>query len=102
MANGLTGVDFARCWISWSILPLSQRPGLMCEYTGDVKDPQRHIDIQLTNDEVTEAVKKILNEPKAVCAQTGLAPFYALNKPPAVRLVPYAFIESAFVQNIIC
>ena len=25
MANGLTGVDLARCWISWSILPLSRR-----------------------------------------------------------------------------
>ena len=40
MANGLTGVDFARCWITWSILPLSRRPGLMCEYTGCLKDPQ--------------------------------------------------------------
>ena len=40
MANGLTGVDFVRCWISWSILPLSRRPDLMCEYTGDVNDPQ--------------------------------------------------------------
>ena len=39
MANGLTRVDFARCWISWSILPLSRRPGLMCEYTGSLKDP---------------------------------------------------------------
>ena len=31
MENGLTGVDLARCWITWSILPLSRRPGLMCE-----------------------------------------------------------------------
>jgi len=75
MANGLTGVDFARCWISWSVLPLSQCPSLMCQYTGDVKDAQRHIDIQLTDDEVTEAVKKILTEPENVCAQTGLIPF---------------------------
>src|SRR3954465_13470062 len=97
MANGLTGVDFARCWISWSILPISQRPGLMCEYTGDVKDPQWHIDIQLTDDEVTEAVKKILNEPEAVCAQTGLPPFCAINKTPVVRHIPYAFTEYAFV-----
>ena len=62
MANGLTGVDFMRCWISWSVLPLSLRTGLMCEYTGDVEDPQRHINIQVTNEEVTESVKKILNE----------------------------------------
>ncbi|XP_073365006.1 uncharacterized protein [Aegilops tauschii subsp. strangulata] len=83
MANGLTGVDFARCWISWSILPLSRRPGLMCEYTGSLKDPQRHIDIQLTDDEVTEAVKKMLNEPEVICSQTGLSPFCTSNKPPA-------------------
>ena len=69
MANGLTGVDFVRCWLSWSILPLSRRPGLMCEYTGSLKDPQRHIDIQLTEVEVIEAVKKILNEPEAVCSR---------------------------------
>ena len=58
MANGLIGVDFARYWISWSILPLSRRPGLMCEYTGSLKDAQRHIDVQLTDAEVTEAVKR--------------------------------------------
>ena len=87
MANGLTGVDLARCWISWSILPLSRRSGLMCEYMGSLKDAQRHIDIQLTDAEVTEAVKKILNEPEAVCAQTGLLPFCTFNKPPAVRII---------------
>ena len=75
MANGLTGVGFVRFWISWSILPLSRRPGLMCEYTGDSKGPQRHIDIELTEAEVTEAVKKILNESEAVCSRTGLSPF---------------------------
>ena len=60
MANSLTGVDFARCWITWSIFPLSRRPGLMCEYTGSLKDPQRHVDIQLTEAEITEAVKKLM------------------------------------------
>ncbi|XP_037478723.1 uncharacterized protein LOC119355935 isoform X4 [Triticum dicoccoides] len=83
MANGLAGVDFSRCWLSWSILPLSRHPGLMCEYTGSLKDPQRHMDIQLTDDEVTEAVKKMLNEPEAICSQTGLSPFCTSNKPPA-------------------
>ena len=85
MANGLTGVDLARCWISWSILPLSRRSGLMCKYTGSVDDPLRHTNIQLSDDEVTEAVKKMLNEPEHLCAQTGLLPFCATNKPPAVR-----------------
>jgi len=86
MANGLTGVDFVRCWISWSILPLSRRPGLMCEYTGEVDDPQRHCNLQLSEEEVTEGVKKILNESELICSQTGLSPFYAKNKPPAVSI----------------
>src|SRR4051812_7124965 len=86
LANGLTGVDLARCRISWSILPLSRRSGLMCEYTGSVDDPLRHVNIQLTDEEVTEAVKKILNEPEHVCARTGLLPFCTTNKPPAVSL----------------
>ena len=86
MANGLTGVDLARCWISWSILPLSRRSGLMCESTGSLKDAQRHIDIQLTDAEVTEAVKKMLNELEAVCSQTGLSHFCVSNKPPKVRV----------------
>ena len=85
MANGLTAVDFARCWIGWSILPLSRRPGLMCEYTGSSTDPQRHINIQLIEAEITEAVKKMLNEPEHLCARTGLLPFCTTNKPPAVR-----------------
>ena len=86
MANGLTGVYFVRCWISWSILPLIRRPGLMCEYTGEVDDPQRHYNIQLSEEEVTEGVKKILNESELVCSQTGLNPFYTKNKPPAVSI----------------
>ncbi|WP_213075059.1 hypothetical protein, partial [Acinetobacter baumannii] len=86
-ANGLTCIDFVRCWISWSILPLSRRPGLMCEYIGDLKDPQRHVDIQLTEAEITEVVKKVLKEPEAICSKTGLSPFCASNKPPAVRII---------------
>ena len=65
---------------------LSRRSGLMCEYTGNMKDPQRHTYIQLTDAEITEAVKKMLNEPVAECNKTGLNPFCASNKPPAVRI----------------
>ena len=86
MANGLTGVDLARCWISWSILPLSLHSGLMCQYTDRVDDPLRHANIQLTDEEITEAVNTMLNEPKDNCAKTGLLPFCATKKPPAVRL----------------
>src|SRR6187200_2200402 len=94
MANGLTGVDFVRCWLAWSILPLSRRSGLMCEYTGKPDEPQRHIDIILLEKEVTKSVKKMLNIPLEECSRTGLAPFCETNKPPAVspsRFFPVCF-----------
>ena len=56
----------------------------MYEYTGDVNDPQCHTDMQLTDLEITEAVKKMLNEPIEACSKTGLSPFYVANKPPNV------------------
>lgn len=39
LANGLTGVDLTRCWLSWRILPLSHRSDLMCNYSRNLKDP---------------------------------------------------------------
>ena len=74
MANSLTGIDLVHCWVSWSILPLSRRTSLMHEYTGNVNDPQRHSDIPMTEEEVTESVKKMLDEPISECCKTGLAP----------------------------
>ena len=68
-------------------MPLSRCPGLMCEYTRDVKDPLHHSDVQLTDAEITEAVKKMLDEPVAECSKTGLSPFCASNKPPAIRII---------------
>ena len=56
----------------------------MHEYSGNTNDPQRFNEIEVTDDEVTESVKKMLDEPIAIYSQTGLAPFYAANKPPAV------------------
>lgn len=91
MANDLTGIDLVRCWVSWSILPLSRRPGLMCEYTGELKDPQCHIDVQLSDEAITEAIKKMLDEPISDCTKTGLCPYYASHKPPAVRIVFFCF-----------
>ena len=84
MANGLTGVDFVRCWLAWSILPLSRRSGLMYEYTGKTNDPQRHTDVMLPEKEVTESAKKMLNISLEECSRTGLAPFCENNKLPAV------------------
>ena len=74
-------------------MPLSRRPGLMCEYTGNLKDPQRHIDIQLTDDEVTKSVKKMLDEPVAGCSKVGLSPFCTPNKPPAIRIASLFLIH---------
>ena len=86
MANGLTGINSICSWISWVILPLSMCPGLMCEYIGDLKDTQRHTDIQLTDAEITEAVKKILDEPVVASSKIGLSRFCVSNKPPAIRI----------------
>ena len=57
----------------------------MHEYNGNVKDPQRYHAVVMKDDEVTESVKKMLDEPIAACSQTGLPPFYASNQPPAVK-----------------
>ena len=85
LANGLTGIDLVRCWVSWGILPLSRHPVLMHEYSGNVKDPQRYHEIVMTDIAVTESVKKMLDEPIAACSQIGLPPFCASNKPTAVK-----------------
>ena len=65
----------------------------MHEYTGNAKDPQRFNEIEMTDDEVTESVKKMLDEPIAACSQTGLAPFYSSNKPPAVKILTLCFLD---------
>ena len=59
----------------------------MFEYTGNTNDPQWFNEIELTDDEVSESVKKILDESLAVCTQIGLRPFYASNKPPVVKIL---------------
>ena len=72
----------------------------MCEYSGEVEDSQRLINIQLTNEEVTEAVKKILNESEAICRQTELDPFYTKNKPPAVSIVLPFTLDTFILSNL--
>ena len=62
MANGLTGIDHVRCWVSWSILPLSRRPGLMCEYTSDLKDPLGHYETEMTEVDINDMTKSLLND----------------------------------------
>ena len=85
LANGLTGVDLTRCWVSCRILPLSRRNALMCQYTGEVNDPQRFNQTPLTDQDLNTIVKSLLGEPQAACSKTGLSPFYALNLAPEVN-----------------
>ena len=59
----------------------------MHEYTGNVKDPQQYYEIEMTDDEVIESVKKMLDESITECSKTGLRPFYASNKPPTVKIL---------------
>jgi len=87
MANGLIGIDLVRCWVSWGIFSLSRRPGLMHEYTCNVKAPQRYQEILMMDLEVTESAKKMLDETISACSQTGLAPFCVSNPPPAVKFI---------------
>ena len=68
----------------------------MYEYTGDVKDPLRSNDIEKTDEEVTEAVKKMLDEPISQCSKTGLAPFCTSNKPAAVRILFFSTLIVPF------
>ena len=77
MANGLTGVDLVRCWVSWRILPLSRWSCLMCEYTCDVKDPLRYSSIRLDDKSINDITKTLLNEILATCSKTGKNPFSA-------------------------
>jgi len=84
MANGLLGTDFLRCWLSWSILPLSRRSDLMCNYSGNPEDPQRFTKEELSESEVIESAKKIVNPALTDCSKVGLAPYFKRNTQPDV------------------
>ena len=86
LANGLTVIELVRFWVSWRIIPLSHWPGLMCTYTGGVKDPLRHTSMQLTDEAVNEMTESLLNEDPTDCVKEGLALFCNLNPPPDVSL----------------
>src|SRR5215216_4929411 len=84
LGNGLTSIDLVRCWISWRIIPLSRRPGLMCTYTGSVKDPLRYSSTPLPDETINEMTKVLLNEELENYSKEGLNPFCKLNLPPYV------------------
>ncbi|XBI21660.1 hypothetical protein VPH35_062761 [Triticum aestivum] len=85
LGNGLNGVDLVRVWIAWRVIPLSRRPGLMCDYTGQKDDPLRHSPNDLPEDVVDDMTKSLLNESLADCRRTGLSPFCKANPAPAAN-----------------
>ena len=97
MANGLTEIDLVRCWVAWRVLPLSIRPGLMCEYTGELTDPQHHCEIEITEEDIKNMTKTLLNESLEDCSQFGLSPFCTLNEPPAVSFEPSSYLIHIFI-----
>ena len=56
----------------------------MCQYSGKLDDPQRFTKEKLSESEVIESAKKMLNVTLADCSKVGLAPYYKKNKLPAV------------------
>ncbi|XBI55483.1 hypothetical protein VPH35_037300 [Triticum aestivum] len=85
LGNGLNGIDLVRVWIAWRVIPLSRRPGLMCDYTGRKDDPLRHSPDDLHEDVIDDMTKSLLNESLADCGRTGLSPFCKANPAPAAN-----------------
>ncbi|XBI52493.1 hypothetical protein VPH35_034857 [Triticum aestivum] len=85
LGNGLNDIALVRVWISWRVIPLSRRPGLMCAYTGRKDDPLRHSPNDLPEDVVDDMTKSLLNESLADCGRIGLNPFCQANPAPAAN-----------------
>ena len=84
LGNGLNGIDLVRVWVTWRILPLSRRPGLMCTYTGEKNDPLRHNSDDLPDDVVDATTQSLLKEGTVTSNTFGLLPFCKNNPAPAV------------------
>ena len=84
LAHGLRGTDLVKCWIGWSIQPLSIRTRLFHQFTGETNDDMRYTEHIMNDDQLVKAAKKLLGENKTAIAKTGLAPFYVKNTPPVV------------------
>ncbi|XP_073353056.1 uncharacterized protein [Aegilops tauschii subsp. strangulata] len=85
LGNGLNCIDLVRVWIAWRVIPLSRRPGLMCDYTGQKDDPLRHSPDDLPEDVIDDMTKSLLNESLADCGRIGLSPFCKANPAPAAN-----------------
>ena len=97
LGNGLNGIDLVRVWVTWRILPLSRRPGLMCTYTGEKEDPMRHSPEDLPDDVVDATVQSLLKEGTVTSNTFGLLPFCKKNPAPAV-----SYQSSKILFNMLC
>lgn len=86
LGNGLDGVDLVRTWVTWRVIPLSRRPSLMCDYTGQKNDPLRHSSEDLPDDMIEASVQALLKENTVVSNSFSLLPFCQTNPAPAVSL----------------
>ena len=94
LGNGLTGVDMIRCWVTWRIIPLSRRSGLMCNYTGGTNDPLCHSSVCLIEEAIVEMATTLVNSKYEDCSIVGLNPFCKLNPAPEVNLLDSFFLSS--------
>ena len=84
LGNGLNGIDLVRVWVTWRVLPLSRRFGLMCTYIGEKDDPLRHSLDDLPDDVVDAMTQSLLKEGTVTSNVFGLLPFCKKNLSPAV------------------
>ena len=84
LGNGLTGIDLVRVWVTWRILPLSRRSGLMCTYIGEKDDSMHHNPEDLPDDVVDATVQSLLKEGTVTSNTFSLLPFCKNNPAPAV------------------
>ena len=85
LGNGLNDIDLVWVWIAWRVIPLSRRPGLMCDYTGQKTDPLRHSPDDLPEDVIDDMTKSLLNKSLSDCGKASLSPFCKANPAPAVN-----------------
>ena len=86
LGNGLSGVDLLCCWVTWWIIPLSFRPGLMYSYTGGIDDPLCYRSLRLTEEAIVEMATTLVNSKYEDCSLVGLNPFCKLNPVLEVNL----------------
>jgi hypothetical protein len=96
LGNGLDGIDLVRTWISWRVIPLSRRPGLMCTYSGERDDPMRHSPDDLPDDMVEAMTQSLLKEGSVVGNAFGLLPFCKNNPAPPVSYQPSKTLLSSW------